>query len=91
MKIPKGRVTSYGEIAKAIGRPKASRAIGQALNKNPYPITIPCHRIVMSTGSLGGYKYGQWKKSELLAEEGVKVSKEKILEFDKIYFKFDQL
>jgi methylated-DNA-[protein]-cysteine S-methyltransferase len=87
-KIPKGKVTTYGEVARAVGRPKASRAIGQILNINPNPIVIPCHRVVRSNGDLGGYAYGSKRKSKLLAREGVKVSKGKILDFNKVNFDF---
>jgi methylated-DNA-[protein]-cysteine S-methyltransferase len=87
-KIPEGRVTTYGELARAAGRPDASRAIGQILNKNPNPIIVPCHRVVKSTGDLGGYAYGYKEKSKLLAKEGVKVSNGKILDFEKINFRF---
>lgn len=87
-KIPPGKVTTYGELARAVGRPGASRAIGQILNKNPNPIIVPCHRVVRSTGDIGGYAYGSKKKSKLLAKEGVKISKGKVLYFEKVNFKF---
>jgi methylated-DNA-[protein]-cysteine S-methyltransferase len=72
-KIPQGETRSYKQIAKAIGRPKSSRAVANACGKNPYPIIIPCHRVVKSNGSLGGYsgKGGRNKKRELLKKEGV--------------------
>jgi methylated-DNA-[protein]-cysteine S-methyltransferase len=57
-RIPAGAVWTYGRLARAIGRPKASRAVGQALRRNPVPIVIPCHRVVASDGSLGGYSGG---------------------------------
>jgi methylated-DNA-[protein]-cysteine S-methyltransferase len=56
--IPPGTVWTYGQVARAIGRPKASRAVGQALGRNPLPIVIPCHRVIASDGSLGGYSGG---------------------------------
>lgn len=87
-KIPPGKVTTYGELARAVGRLGASRAIGQILNKNPNPIIVPCHRVVRSTGDIGGYAYGSKKKSKLLAKEGVKISKGKVLYFEKVNFKF---
>jgi len=65
-----GQVTTYGEIAKRIGRPKASRAVGQALGHNPIPIVIPCHRVVPSGGGLGGYSGGLSIKRRLLEMEG---------------------
>ncbi len=70
--VPRGKVTTYGEIAKALGDIRAARAVGEALKKNPMPVEIPCHRVVMSDGSLGGYAFGgPEKKKELLKKEGV--------------------
>ena len=67
--IPKGEVRTYGWVARKIGRPRASRAVGQALKRNPYTITIPCHRVIKSDGSLGGYSKGVSMKKRLLREE----------------------
>jgi len=79
-KIPKGKVTTYSTLAKVLGKPKASRAIGQALKRNPEPIKIPCHRVVCSDGSLGGYSFanGTKTKEELLKKEGIKIQNGKI-------------
>jgi len=68
--IPYGQVRSYKEIAKAIGAPKAVRAVGGANNKNPVPIIVPCHRVIGSNGSLVGYGGGLHIKEKLLALEG---------------------
>ena len=65
-----GEVTTYGEIARRIRRPKASRAVGNALSRNPVPIVIPCHRVIASDGTLGGYSTGLSFKQALLALEG---------------------
>jgi len=72
-KIPKGKVKTYKELAKLIGKPKSSRAVANACGKNPYPIKIPCHRVIRSDGSLGGYsgKGGIKTKKNLLKKEGV--------------------
>ena len=72
-KIPKGKVKSYIDIAKAIGRPRAFRAVANAVGKNPYPLIIPCHRVIRSDGSLGGYsgKGGIREKRRLLRSEKV--------------------
>jgi methylated-DNA-[protein]-cysteine S-methyltransferase len=70
-KIPAAKVSSYGDLAKALGNPSASRVIGLILGKNPNPIKVPCHRVVMSDGKVGGYAYGTAKKKELLEKEGV--------------------
>ena len=63
-KIPKGKVKTYAAIAKTIGRPKAVRAVGNALNKNPYVPAVPCHRVVKGDGSLGGFAGGEKKKKK---------------------------
>jgi len=72
-KIPKGKVKTYKELAKLIGKPKSSRAVANACGKNPYPIKIPCHRVIRSDGGLGGYsgKGGIKTKKNLLKKEGV--------------------
>ncbi len=71
--IPHGKIATYGEIARLIGKPKAARAVGQALGRNPIPIVIPCHRVIASDGSLGGYSAGEGleTKSKLLALEHI--------------------
>ncbi|MBI3761399.1 MAG: methylated-DNA--[protein]-cysteine S-methyltransferase [Chloroflexi bacterium] len=76
LEIPHGQVTTYHEIARRIGRPKASRAVGQALGHNPMPIVIPCHRVLGSDGSLHGYGAGQGIKTKawLLKLEGAKLA-----------------
>ena len=68
--IPYGEVRSYGEIAAAIGNPKAVRAVGGANHVNPIPIIIPCHRVVAADRSLGGYAFGSGPKEILLDTEG---------------------
>ena len=85
--IPKGRISTYGEIAKALGDVRASRAVGNALNRNPKLIEIPCHRVVMSDGRIGGYSGGVERKIELLEKEGVKIKDDKVLNFENILFK----
>ena len=71
--IPKGKVKTYLDVAKSIGKPRAFRAVGNAVGKNPYPLKIPCHRVIRSDGSLGGYsgKGGISKKRQLLKSEKV--------------------
>ena len=72
-KIPKGEVRTYLQVAKAIGKPKAHRAVANAVGKNPYPQKIPCHRVIRTDGSLGGYsaKGGLKTKKKLLKKEGI--------------------
>lgn len=69
LKIPFGETRSYGELAKMCGRPKAARAVGNALGANPIPIIIPCHRIIAGDGSLGGFSSGPALKRRLLSIE----------------------
>ena len=68
--IPAGNVWTYRQVAQIIGKPQASRAVGQALGRNPIPIVIPCHRVVRSSGELGGYRGGLDRKRHLLRLEG---------------------
>ncbi|HEX2045033.1 MAG TPA: methylated-DNA--[protein]-cysteine S-methyltransferase [Gaiellaceae bacterium] len=68
--VPFGRVETYGGLAARIGRPRAARAVGGALNRNPVPIVVPCHRVVGASGSLVGYAGGLERKERLLAHEG---------------------
>jgi methylated-DNA-[protein]-cysteine S-methyltransferase len=72
--IPRGQVSTYGRIAHHLGVPGGARAVGTALAKNPFPILIPCHRVVRSDGSVGGYRGGSTMKRALLAMEGIKFS-----------------
>ena len=83
-KIPEGKVTTYGDLARALGNPSASRIIGRILGQNPNPIRVPCHRVVMSDGKLGGYRYGTNKKKELLEKEGLSFTNEVVSGFKKI-------
>ena len=88
--IPKGEVTTYGEIAKAItGSVRAARAVGQAVAKNPYPIIIPCHRVVRTDGDVGGYCLGMETKIKLLREEGVLILGEKVRNLEGILFRLE--
>ena len=75
--IPKGKVKTYLDVAKGIGKPRAFRAVANAVGKNPYPPKIPCHRVIRSDGNLGGYSAegGTKKKKELLSIESQNVLK----------------
>ena len=93
-KIPKGKVTTYKALAEAAGT-KAYRAVGNAMNKNPYGILncrgknmVPCHRVVDSKGHLHGFAHGLKKKKELLEKEGIKIKNSKIENFEKVLFNF---
>lgn len=76
-KIPKGKVTTYKAIANALNT-RAYRAVGNAMNKNPSPIKIPCRRVINSNGELGGYSNGLKKKVFLLKKEGIEIKNNKI-------------
>ena len=88
-KIPKGSVSTYKIIAEKM-KTKAYRAIGSALKNNKKPIIIPCHRVVKSDGSLGGYSgiMNNKKKKILLEKEGLKIENNKIKEFEKNVYRF---
>lgn len=75
LSIPKGETRSYQEIATALGRPNASRAIGTAIGANPIALRIPCHRILRKSGALGGYAWGLARKERLLQQEGAKLAR----------------
>ena len=86
LEVPKGKVTTYGELANAVGLTNGQRAIGRIMNKNPFPVIVPCHRVIKSDGKIGGYAYGQDVKSNMLSKEGIKISEGKIEDFkNKIY------
>jgi methylated-DNA-[protein]-cysteine S-methyltransferase len=70
-RVPFGETTTYGNLATAAGRPRAARAVGTVMNRNPIPIVLPCHRVVGATGSLVGYAGGLDRKAALLRLEGV--------------------
>ena len=71
--IPRGQAQSYGWVAQKIGRPKASHAVGAACGANPVPVVVPCHRVIASGGSIGGFGAGLPMKRRLLRIEGVKL------------------
>lgn len=93
-KVPKGRVTTYKILAEAIGT-KAYRAVGQAMRCNPHTPIVPCHRVVKSDGSIGGY-FGSInpkskevkKKIRLLKKDGIKIKGNKVVDFEKVLFNF---
>ena len=85
LKVPKGKVTTYGELAKAVGLKNGQRAIGRIMNKNPFPVIVPCHRVILSSGKVGGYAWGEKIKTHMLSQEGVKIKQGKILDKNTIY------
>ncbi len=87
--IPEGMVTTYGDLALALGDPIAARAVGKMLSENPRPIEIPCHRVVKSDGTVGGFTHpeGINKKIELLESEGITIKNNRIENFEKFHFR----
>lgn len=90
--VPKGMITTYKELGGALGT-KAYRAVGNALRSNPYAPEVPCHRVVASDGRIGGFmgsKIGKniEKKIEMLKEEGVYFTENKVKDFEKVLYRF---
>ncbi len=85
LEVPPGMVTTYGELARAVGLTNGQRIIGRIMNKNPYPVIIPCHRVIKSTGKIGGYAWGEKIKTNMLSKEGVKIKNGKIVDLKMIY------
>ncbi|MBN1677827.1 MAG: endonuclease V [Candidatus Thermoplasmatota archaeon] len=86
--VPEGRVTTYGEVARALGDVVASRFVGLAMSMNDDIVRVPCRRVVQSDGSLGGYTGGgPSKKASLLRKEGIRISRGKVLDLEKVFFK----
>jgi len=88
LEVPKGKITTYGELAKAVGLKNGQRAVGKIMNKNPYPVIIPCHRVVKSDGKVGGYAYGEEIKSDMLIREGIVIKNGKILDLENKIYRF---
>ena len=72
LKIPMGRLSTYGDIAQSIDKPKASRAVGTAIGNNPVAFLIPCHRVIQGSGNIGGYMWGPTKKTAIIGWEAAK-------------------
>ncbi|MDX1629208.1 MAG: methylated-DNA--[protein]-cysteine S-methyltransferase [Fulvivirga sp.] len=72
LNIPRGHLQTYGDIARQIGNPKASRAVGTAIGSNPVAFLIPCHRVIQSSGALGGYRWGNTRKTAIIGWEAAK-------------------
>lgn len=85
LEVPRGMVTTYGELARVVGLKNGQRAIGRIMNKNPYPVIVPCHRVINSNGKIGGYAWGEEIKTNMLLKEGVKIKNGKIIDLEMIY------
>jgi O-6-methylguanine DNA methyltransferase len=90
-RIPKGSITTYGAIAKYLGRPRAVRAVGTAVGRNPFAPEVPCHRVVRADGTIGNYSAGNGvaTKIALLEKGGVEISDGRIIEFEKRLYRFE--
>jgi len=84
--IPRGRVSTYGAVAKALGNKGHARAVGKYMNKNPDADTMPCFKIVKSNGTLGGFGLGIKDKIRRLKQDGIEVKNGKIVDFEKVFF-----
>jgi methylated-DNA-[protein]-cysteine S-methyltransferase len=89
IRIPNGKVTTYGAIAKHLGNKKLARSVGKILHNNPNPIIVPCHKVVFSNGKIGGYAFGLKMKKNLLKKEGIIILKDGTIEnFHKIRIEY---
>ena len=88
LQVPKGHIITYGDLSKAVNLQNGQRLIGRIMRNNPFPVIIPCHRVVKSNGDIGGFAFGTNIKKNLLLNEGIQTNKNKIVDFKKIKFKF---
>jgi len=88
LEVPEGKITTYGELAKAVGIKNGQRAVGRIMKNNPYPVIIPCHRVVKSDGKVGGYAYGREVKINMLSKEGIKIKEDRILDWENTVYRF---
>ena len=88
LQVPTGCVVTYGELSRAVGLHIGQRLVGQIMKKNPFPVIVPCHRVVKSDGSIGGYAFGENIKKNMLLNEGVETHRNKIINFEKKKFRF---
>jgi len=86
--VPRGRLATYGQVARVLGRPGAARAVGNALHKNPWAPDIPCHRIIKANGDIGGYVQGRQVKTSLLASEGINIKDGQVINFNRYLIHF---
>jgi methylated-DNA-[protein]-cysteine S-methyltransferase len=81
LEVPKGKVTTYGDLAKAVGLTNGQRLVGRIMHNNPFPVIVPCHRVVKSDGTIGGYSYGKQVKTNMLTQEGIEIKNGRILDW----------
>lgn len=87
LQVPAGYVTTYAEIAHALGT-KAYQAVGSAMHHNPHPVIVPCHRVVNRNGRLGQYAFGAEQKKRLLEQEGIVIVAGKVQDFERVLYRF---
>ena len=88
LQVPSGKITTYGELSRAIGLKNGQRLIGQIMKKNPFPVIVPCHRVVKSKREVGGYAFGVNIKRNMLTKEGICIKNNRIENFEKSFFRF---
>ena len=88
LEVPPGRVTTYADLAAAVGLRGGQRAIGNIMGRNPTPGIVPCHRVVRSDGRVGGYAYGPRIKEGMLSAEGLEIARGRIRDFEAIRHRF---
>ena len=88
LQVPPGKITTYGELSRAIGLKNGQRVIGRVMKNNPFPVIVPCHRVVKSNREIGGYAFGVDIKSNMLTKEGICIKNNKIENFEKSFFRF---
>ena len=86
--VPSGKITTYGELSRAIGLKNGQRVIGRVMKNNPFPVIVPCHRVVKSNRDIGGYAFGVDIKRNMLTKEGICIKNDKIENFEKSFFRF---
>ena len=88
LQVPSGKITTYGELSRAIGLKNGQRVIGRVMKNNPFPVIVPCHRVVKSNREVGGYAFGVDIKRNMLTKEGICIKNNKIENFEKSFFRF---
>ena len=88
LQVPSGKITTYGELSRAIGLKNGQRVIGRVMKNNPFPVIVPCHRVVKSNREIGGYAFGVDIKRNMLAKEGICIKNNRIKNFEESFFRF---
>ena len=88
LQVPSGKITTYGELSRAIGLKNGQRVIGRVMKNNPFPVIVPCHRVVKSNREIGGYAFGVDIKRNMLTKEGICIKNDRIKNFEKSFFIF---